>query len=47
LSEVELKLSEIDTDNLSPVEALMKIYELKNMLSKEERKFPELKRAFG
>ena len=32
LSEIELKLSEIDTDNLSPVEALMKIYELKNML---------------
>jgi DNA mismatch repair protein MutS len=29
---LEKKLSEIDTDNLSPVEALMKIYELKNML---------------
>jgi DNA mismatch repair protein MutS len=47
LTDVELKLSEIDTDNLSPVEALMKIYELKNMLSEVERKFPELKRAFG
>jgi DNA mismatch repair protein MutS len=47
LTEVELKLSEIDTDNLSPVEALMKIYELKSLLNREERKFPELKRAFG
>ncbi|HLM59862.1 MAG TPA: DNA mismatch repair protein MutS, partial [Pyrinomonadaceae bacterium] len=47
LTAVELKLSEIDTDNLSPVEALMKIYELKSMLSQEDRKFPELKKAFG
>ncbi len=46
-SEIEFKLSEIDTDNLSPVEALMKIYELKNMLDKEEQVYPELKKAFG
>ncbi len=46
-SEIEFKLSEIDTDNLSPVEALMKIYELKNMLDKEKRNYPELKKAFG
>jgi DNA mismatch repair protein MutS len=48
-SELEAKLHEIDLDNLSPVEALMKIYELKNLLkSKEETaKFPELKRAVG
>jgi DNA mismatch repair protein MutS len=31
LTEIEKKLTEIDTDNLSPVEALMKIYELKNI----------------
>jgi DNA mismatch repair protein MutS len=31
LNEIEIKLIEIDTDNLSPVEALMKIYELKNI----------------
>ncbi len=47
LSEIELRLSEIDTDNLSPVEALMKIYELKNMLREEKRVYPELKKAFG
>jgi DNA mismatch repair protein MutS len=46
-SAIELKLSEIDTDNLSPVEALMKIYELKNMLDETERIYPELKKAFG
>ena len=46
-SEIELKLSEIDTDVLSPVEALMKIYELKNMLDETERIYPELKKAFG
>jgi len=47
LSDIELKLSEIDTDNLSPVEALMKIYELKNILKAEEQILPELKKAFG
>lgn len=46
-SAVEARLSEIDTDNLSPVEALMKIYEMKNLLRKEERNYPELKKAFG
>jgi DNA mismatch repair protein MutS len=46
-SAIELKLSEIDTDVLSPVEALMKIYELKNMLDEEKRIYPELKKAFG
>ncbi len=46
-SEVERKLSEIDTDALSPVEALMKIYELKNMLDKGKENLPELKKAFG
>ena len=35
LTDVERKLSEIDTDALSPVEALMKIYELKNLISNE------------
>jgi len=47
ISEVELKLAEIDINNLSPVEALMKIYELKDIAKKHERKFPDLKRAFG
>jgi DNA mismatch repair protein MutS len=46
-SEIELKLSEIDTDNLSPVEALMKIYELKKILNEEKRVYPELKKVFG
>ncbi len=48
-SRIELKLSQIDTDNLSPVEALMQIYELKKMLenkSVKKNKF-ELKRATG
>ncbi len=40
-SEIEKKLSEIDTDALSPVEALMKLYELKK-LAKDK---PELLRA--
>ncbi len=46
-TEVERKLNEIDTDNLSPVEALMKIYELKNIVaSKENKNFRlELKKA--
>lgn len=49
LSEIENKLSEIDTDNLSPVEALMKIYEMKNMLEEKAAEKPklELKRAIG
>ncbi len=48
-SEMEAKLHEIDLDNLSPVEALMKIYELKNLLKAkdETEKFHELKRAVG
>ncbi|MGC2237377.1 MAG: DNA mismatch repair protein MutS [Pyrinomonadaceae bacterium] len=48
-SELETKLREIDLDNLSPVEALMKIYELKNLLKTKEEieKFHELKRAVG
>ena len=32
LSEVERRIAEIDTDSLSPVEALMKIYELKQLV---------------
>ncbi|MCY7345979.1 MAG: DNA mismatch repair protein MutS [Pyrinomonadaceae bacterium] len=46
-SAVESALSDIDTDALSPVEALMKIYELKNMLKEKKRIYPELKKAFG
>ncbi len=46
-SELELKLSEIDTDNLSPVEALMKIYELKNLLKSGERKSSPKLKAVG
>ena len=40
-SEIERKLSEIDTDALSPVEALMKLYELKKLV----RENPERIRA--
>jgi DNA mismatch repair protein MutS len=49
LSEVERRLAEIDSDNLSPVEALMKIYELKNILEKNKnlRDFREPRKAFG
>ncbi len=47
LTEIESELSDIDTDNLSPVEALMKIYELKGLLKKEKLVYPELKKAFG
>jgi len=49
LSEIEERLAEIDLDNLSPVEALMKVYELKSILKtkSEVTKFPELKKAFG
>ncbi len=43
LSEIERKLTEIDTDNLSPVEALMKIYELKNLAAEKEKKEFHLK----
>ena len=42
-NELEKKLSEIDTDSLSPVEALMKLYELKKLV----RDKPELIRAVG
>jgi len=40
-------LSEIDVNSISPVEALMKIYELKNITDKENdsRKFSGLKKA--
>jgi DNA mismatch repair protein MutS len=49
LNETEIFLQKIDADNLSPVEALMKIYELKNLLKKktETTKYSELKKAFG
>ncbi len=47
VSAIETRLSEIDTDNLSPVEALMKIYELKNLLEAEQKVYPELKKVFG
>ena len=46
-SELEIKLSGIDTDNLSPVEALMKIYELKNLLKSGERKSSPKLKAVG
>lgn len=42
-SELERKLSEIDTDALSPVEALMKIYELQKLLPKQNRKDLKMK----
>ena len=46
---LEKKLFEIDTDAISPVEALMKLYELKNLLTEEsaERTNFELKKAIG
>jgi DNA mismatch repair protein MutS len=47
VSAIETRLSEIDTDNLSPVEALMKIYELKNLLEAGQKVYPELKKVFG
>lgn len=47
-SAIETKLAAIDTDNLSPVEALMKIYELKKMLGSDEKKVAaKLKLAVG
>ncbi len=47
--EIEEMLGEIDTDTLSPVEALMKIYELKNILAQRRTvsSFEELKKAVG
>ncbi len=47
LSELESKLAEIDTDNLAPVEALMKIYELKKFLKREEPKISPKLKAVG
>ena len=44
-SELEQKLAEIDTDALSPVEALMKIYELQKLLNDQQK--PILKKAIG
>lgn len=48
-SAIERKLAEIDTDSLSPVEALMKIYELKNLAKPQplSENITELKRARG
>jgi len=48
-SELEIKLEEIDLDNLSPVEALMKIYELKNIQKNkdENKRLREVKKAVG
>ncbi len=40
-TDIEMKLSEIDADTLSPVEALMKIYELKNLISREQQSTPK------
>jgi DNA mismatch repair protein MutS len=36
-TEIECSLAEIDIDNISPVEALMKIYELKSLLAAEKQ----------
>ena len=44
-SELEQKVAEIDTDALSPVEALMKIYELQKLVN--DRQEPVLKKATG
>lgn len=47
-SDLLKRLNEIDTDSLSPVEALMKIYELKGLIKTNETKaFTELKKATG
>ncbi len=46
-TEIERSLAEIDTDNLSPVEALMKIYELKNLLATEKQFFLKEIKAVG
>ncbi len=45
--EMEKKLNEIDADSLSPVEALMKIYELKKISENSAQPKSELKRAAG
>lgn len=42
-TELEKSLAEIDTDSLSPVEALMKIYELQSLLDKKNKQ--KLKKA--
>lgn len=47
LGEIESEISSIDTDILSPVEALMKIYELKKIIDLKIQRKRELKRAFG
>lgn len=46
---VIVKLAEIDIESISPVEALMKIYELKNIINKknDSQNFSEIKRAVG
>ncbi len=46
-TEIERLLAEIDTDNLSPVEALMKIYELKKILTIEKQIFQKEIKAAG
>lgn len=46
-SEIEAKLAAIDTDNLSPVEALMKIYELKSLLNSDNLKSTSKLKAVG
>lgn len=46
-TEIERSLAEIDTDNLSPVEALMKIYELKKLLAIEKQFFRKEIKAVG
>jgi DNA mismatch repair protein MutS len=49
LTDLEKALLDIDSDNISPVEALMKIYELKKLVAPKERNnsIREIKRAFG
>jgi len=46
-TEIERSLAEIDTDNISPVEALMKIYELKRLLAAEKQFFQKEIKAVG
>ena len=48
-SDLEQKIAELDLDSLSPVEALMKIYELKNLLKSSEigENKTKLSRAVG
>lgn len=46
-SKLEIALEEIDTDNISPVEALMKIYELKEIADHSAQQSSELKKAVG